>query len=701
MLDGKRPIRVTIVGDQGVGKTSLIASLIRPRSETSFREKVSPKIPPVLWSPYEDVDGVKIELVDTSSKPSDQHQVDQEIQRADFLFLLYDINIPLRNTLESFLKFWIPRITHIRPKMPMALIGTKRDKRDKILFEPFLRGEEMKREMHEIISNYDQVEYLVECSVREPESLLDIQELLLLTQTNVLYPRMPLCDQLLNFKPEFVCALKRIFQIIDRDKDGFVDQELAFIQAMCFKGAQIECGEEEVNAVKEEIRLHNPNGVVAGRGINEAGFVSLFHLILIRGRTDTVWNILRHFGYNHALQLADSYFTDSLPLITEGTVELSAASRDWLQKLFYLYANGETLTWQQMEKMFALVPDGSGHPWHQFGFPHCCETGAREPYIGEDESSAGFSSMSYESDSIMVEHEPVTLRGFLGTWEMMVYHNWRQAFKYLCYLGIREESFNYLDVLPFRDRTCFFAYVVGPRKSGKTSVIRSVLGKEFQPHVMEDEDEAWGVTDVTIDKKKYHVVLKELSGPKQKELWVASPNRLKHYDLIICVYSEREAESVSESLKLCSDIRTKSRRPILFVATKNDLVAELPINRDDLLRFGSEPICISNKIFSAKGLIERRAIQTVLASKSQPSKSGLPFMLKTVSYSSVAILFLALCSKWLEGSYLPSPVLRLLSSLQSYFVEYSSLLGSLPALKALTWSRVSNLLTNGETNTNE
>lgn len=53
-----------------------------------------------------------------------------------------------------------------------------------------------------------------------------------------------------------------------------------------------------------------------------------------------------------------------------------------------------------------------------------------------------------------------------------------------------------------------------------------MLGKEFQPHVMEDEDEAWGVTDVTIDKKKYHVVLKELSGPKQKELWVASPNRL-------------------------------------------------------------------------------------------------------------------------------------------------------------------------------
>jgi hypothetical protein len=37
----------------------------------------------------------------------------------------------------------------------MALIGTKRDKRDKLLFEPYLRGEEMKREMHEIIANYD------------------------------------------------------------------------------------------------------------------------------------------------------------------------------------------------------------------------------------------------------------------------------------------------------------------------------------------------------------------------------------------------------------------------------------------------------------------------------------------------------------------------------------------------------------------
>jgi hypothetical protein len=54
---------------------------------------------------------------------------------------------------------------------------------------------------------------------------------------------------------------------------------------------------------------------------------------------------------------------------------------------------------QQLEKMFALVPDGSGHPWHQYGFPHCCETGPREPSFGEDESSAGFSSMSYESES--------------------------------------------------------------------------------------------------------------------------------------------------------------------------------------------------------------------------------------------------------------------------------------------------------------
>jgi hypothetical protein len=83
----------------------------------------------------------------------------------------------------------------------------------------------------------------------------------------------------------------------------------------------------------------------------------------------------------------------------------------------------------------------------------------------------------------MLEHDPVTLRGFLGMWEMMAYHNWRLAFKYLCYLGIKEEIFShYLDVLPFRcvyyhcmrsvfsitsERTCFFAYVVGPRKSGK------------------------------------------------------------------------------------------------------------------------------------------------------------------------------------------------------------------------------------------
>jgi hypothetical protein len=57
-------------------------------------------------------------------------------------------------------------------------------------------------------------------------------------------------------------------------------------------------------------------------------------------------------------------------------------------------------------------------------------------------------------------------------------------------------------------------------------VIRSILGKEFQPHALDDEEDAWGVTDLTIDKRKYHVVFKELSCTKQKELWVASPARL-------------------------------------------------------------------------------------------------------------------------------------------------------------------------------
>jgi hypothetical protein len=50
----------------------------------------------------------------------------------------------------------------------------------------------------------------------------------------------------------------------------------------------------------------------------------------------------------------------------------------------------------------------------------------------------------------LIEHDPVTLRGYLSMWEMFVNHDWNLAFKYLCYLGIKEEKFKYFDVLPLR-----------------------------------------------------------------------------------------------------------------------------------------------------------------------------------------------------------------------------------------------------------
>lgn len=53
---------------------------------------------------------------------------------------------------------------------------------------------------------------------------------------------------------------------------------------------------------------------------------------------------------------------------------------------------------QQLDKMFSVVPDGSGHPWQKYRFPQCCKTIAnRDSTTYEDESSAGFSSVSYES----------------------------------------------------------------------------------------------------------------------------------------------------------------------------------------------------------------------------------------------------------------------------------------------------------------
>ena len=98
-----------------------------------------------------------------------------------------------------------------------------------------------------IISKFKQVEMGIECSAKCHTKLIDV---LFCAQRAVLFPIAPLQDpQTRELKPDFEKALLRIFRIVDRDGDGYLDdKEISNLQSEVFKG---DLNNSHIDALKE------------------------------------------------------------------------------------------------------------------------------------------------------------------------------------------------------------------------------------------------------------------------------------------------------------------------------------------------------------------------------------------------------------------------------------------------------------------
>ena len=128
----------------------------------------------------------------------------------------------------------------------------------------------------------------------------------------VMYPMAPLYDpEIQSLKPLCVRALKRIFLMCDRDKDGLLnDKELNDFQVKCFNAP---LQPEELAGVKDVVQSRLENGLVDDH-LTFSGFVFLHALFIERGRLETTWAVLSKFGYGKDLELAVvSKKSDSVP----------------------------------------------------------------------------------------------------------------------------------------------------------------------------------------------------------------------------------------------------------------------------------------------------------------------------------------------------------------------------------------------------
>lgn len=339
-------VRIAVVGDPGVGKTSLISAAA---SET-FPDNPPPVLPPALLPADAIPDGVPVVITDTSSRPEDRGALEQSIREASVIVLCFAMDRP--GTLARVSRHWMPEIKRITgpSSVPVLLVGCKADVRP--------ADQSLQAAVLPIVHSNPSIETCMECSAKK---LQYVGEVFYLALRAVVHPLAPLYDpQAQTLRPLCARALKRIFTLCDKDRDGVLsDAELNAFQVHCFN-APLQT--EELVGVKEVVAARIDNGIRDG-GLTMAGFVYLHALFVERGRLETTWAVLRRYGYNSDLVLSREALA-AVPFAhaPDTVVELSEAGRAFFEGVFRRYDTDDdgVLSARELEELFSTAP---GNPW--------------------------------------------------------------------------------------------------------------------------------------------------------------------------------------------------------------------------------------------------------------------------------------------------------------------------------------------------
>ncbi|XP_054155369.1 mitochondrial Rho GTPase 1-like [Oppia nitens] len=446
--NGKKWCRILLVGEAGVGKTSLIFSLV----SEEFPEDVPPKAEEITIPADVTPERISTQIVDYSAQEQPHDVLVEEIRKANVICVVYAVDDD--ETIDKITSYWLPLIRDElgeEHSTPVVLVGNKADLVDYSSLDVVLP----------VMNQFCEVETCVECSAK---SLKNISELFYYAQKAVLHPTAPLYspddrDLTENCKK----GLTRIFKLCDLDNDGVLnDHELNRFQRRCFDSPlQPQALEDVKNIVKRSI----PDGVFDD-GLTLSGFLFLHTLFIQRGRHETTWTVLRKYGYNDVVQLSEQYLRPKVDVPLGCSTELTSQGYDFLRKLFLKYDkdNDGALSPNELQNVFSV-----------------CE---RLPvWVNEDISG-------------IVECNDkgwVTLQGFLAIWTLITAIDVSQTFEYFAYFGyISPPEENQLSsVYVTRDkridlqkkqtsRNIFSCHLVGPQGAGKTSFMKGFLGKSLQ-----------------------------------------------------------------------------------------------------------------------------------------------------------------------------------------------------------------------------
>ncbi|KIJ54421.1 hypothetical protein M422DRAFT_58414 [Sphaerobolus stellatus SS14] len=532
----RRDVRIVLVGDTGVGKSTIITSLIKE----SYVAQVQHIVPEVTIPPEVTPENVTTYIVDTGAGPQDRPHLEAEIRKAHVICVVYAIDNP--NSFDRLPTYWLPYFRSLGVNVPVILVGNKIDLRG-----GHVTNQALEEDILPIMNEFKEVETCVECSARMP---LNVSEVFYFAQKAVLHPTAPLYDSREHvLKPACVKALQRIFKLCDTNKDGILDAaELNEFQRKCFDTPlQL----QELEGIKEMVRENVPGGV-RDDGLTEAGFLYLHTTFIQRGRLETTWTVLREFGYGEDMRLTESFLNPKqFDVPYDCSVELSTLGYQFFTDIFQIFDKDQngSLSDEELEELFSTSP---GNPWVSQGFPDTTIT---------DDAGA------------------VTLQGWLAQWSMTTLLDHKVTLAYLAYLGYPDDNrTTAVKVTRPRKverrkgkvtRNVFLCYVCGAAGSGKTSLLRAFVRKPYRDAYVPTTKPVSVVNSVEIDGDEKYLILQEF-GSKYEAETLRNSRKSDLADVIVYVHDSSDTNSFS----YISNLRQQyslDHIPTLFVATKSDL----------------------------------------------------------------------------------------------------------------------------------
>ncbi|VDK85597.1 unnamed protein product [Litomosoides sigmodontis] len=534
--DKSADVRILLIGEPGVGKTSLIMSLL----EDEFCPKVPPRIANIMIPADVAPEGVVTSIHDYCAREQTEEELKVEIESANVVCLVYAVDDP--QSIEKATNIWLPLIKQIKgyksDSCPIIFVGNKSDEAG---------SSKHIEKVLPIMNEYGEIETCVECSAK---TMKNISEIFYYAQKAVIYPTHQLYiseDRELTRKCKK--ALIRIFKLCDFDNDGLLnDTELNQFQLFVF-GVPLTAS--AVSDVKTAVRLNTKDGVIDD-AIALPGFICLHQLFIHRGRHETTWRVLRRFGYDNELELAADYIQPSLKVPKGSSTELTQEGFHFITALF---------------RKFDEDKDGCLSPVELQNLFSVCS-----PQVWSKEVNS----------AVETNHKGwLTYNGYIGYWILTTFLNVSLTMELLAYLGFGIQHESQLDAIKvtrdrridiaerFTTREVFQCHVIGPKGAGKTIFLQSFAGrnimdvaamgkKSISPYVL---------NSVKVKQSTKYLLLHEVDVLSPDE---ALTTYEKSADVIVLLYDITNPDSFAYCASIYLKYFHRTKVPCVIVATRSE-----------------------------------------------------------------------------------------------------------------------------------